>query len=228
MIKTDNLLFRFVHATDLHYEAGSHPAVPEANARISCAINDMNNLNAEQPLSFVILSGDLSNCGSASERELWDAKTLYDSLDVPYYTVAGNHDLAPNRKFAAMYPGKEDYHEGTIKTSSYASVFGPQGLRFSFEKDGYHFIGMSLRDEDPDGVLDWLEQEVERIQEKGILVAHYGLYPPRDAGQLHTWGFSRIGAILPRLRSILSRAGTKIIAYLYGHNHINSAVRKNG
>ena len=227
-MKTDKLLFRFVHATDLHYDAASNPAVPMANARVSCLINDINTFNAEAPVDFVILSGDLSNCGAASEHALSDAKQLCDRLHAPYYAIAGNHDLAPNRRYAAMYPGKEDYHEGVIETSNYARIFGERGLRFSFERFGYHFVGVSLRDEDPDGMLDWLELEIEKIQERGIVVAHYGLYPPRDSGLMHTWGFSRIGTILPRLRSILDQAGTKIVAYLYGHNHINSVVKKNG
>ena len=157
-----------------------------------------------------------------------EAKSLYKSFDIPYYAVAGNHDLAPNRKFAAMYPGKEDFHEGPLDTSYYVEVFGTQNCSFSFVKGGYHFIGVTLRDEDSEGALDWLEQEIETAQGQCIIVSHYGLYPPRDAGSLHTWGFARIGTILPRFRSIISRAGTKITAYLYGHNHINSVVKKNG
>lgn len=227
-MKKNNLLFRFIHATDLHYESGSNPAVPLAKARVACLINDIKVNNAKEPIDFVILSGDLSNCGAANECELWDVKQLLDGLELPYYTVAGNHDLAPNRKFAAMYPGKEDYYEGSIETSGYARVFGSQGIRFSFAKDGYHVVGVSLRDEDPDGMLDWLEKQIDAIPEKGIVVAHYGVYPPRDAGTLHTWGFARINSILPRLRSILTQAGPKIMLYLHGHNHINSLIKQNG
>jgi DNA repair exonuclease SbcCD nuclease subunit len=227
-MKTSKPLFRFAHATDLHYEIGSNPAVPEANARTSCLINDINAHNSKNPLSCVILSGDLSNRGAAKKDELSEAKSQCDRLQVPYYAIAGNHDLAPNRKHAAMYPVKEAYHEGTLRTSNFGRIFGAHGIRFSFAKDHIHFIGVSLRDKDPDGVLDWLEEEVNGIQGQGIIVSHYGLYPPRDAGPLHTWGFARIGDILPRLRSIISNSGTKILAYLYGHNHINSVVERNG
>jgi hypothetical protein len=85
-----------------------------------------------------------------------------------------------------------------------------------------------LRDGDPEGNLDWLEEEIARTPDQVILMTHYGIYPPREAGFLHTWGFGRIGTSLPRLRTILARAGNKVLAYLYGHNHINSVVKRDG
>ena len=227
-MKTNKPLFRFIHATDLHFDAGLNPSTPEANARIACLINDINVLHAEEPIDFVILSGDLTDSGSAIRSELSEAKRFLDRLDVPYYTVAGNHDLAPHRGIAVNYPGREDYYEGTIETSNYARVFGAEGLRFSFRKNGYHFAGVSLRDEDPDGALDWLEQTIDSLPDKCIVTSHYGLYPPREAGALHEWGFARIGNILSRLQSIINRSDGRVIAYLYGHNHINSVIQKNG
>ncbi len=216
-------MFDFVHATDLHYETNCSHQVPEANARIACLINDINSL-ADKP-AFVLLSGDLTNCGSANHAKLFEARSIFDALDSPYYVVAGNHDLAPSRRFAAMYPGKEDYHEGPINESNYGKVFP---ARFSFQAEGYSFVGVSLRDEDPDGMLDWLDSAIKVMPGKGIVVAHYGLYPPRKAGPLYTWGFARICNILPRLKSIIEGAGSRILAYLYGHNHINSVVERNG
>ncbi len=216
-------MFSFIHATDLHYETNGSVQVPEANARIACLKDDINSL--EHKPDFILLSGDLTNCGAAKQADLLEAKSIFDAFDSPYYVVAGNHDLAPSRKFAAMYPGKEDYHEGPINDSNYGKVFP---ANFSFQAEGYFFVGVSLRDEDPDGMLDWLEASIDVIPGKGIIVAHYGLYPPRKAGPLHTWGFSRICNILPRLRSIIDGAGSRIVAYLYGHNHINSLVVRNG
>ncbi len=214
-------MFSFIHATDLHYETNGPTQVPEANARIACLIDDINGL--ERKPDFVLLSGDLTNSGSANHAELLEARSMLNTLTMPYYVVAGNHDLAPNRKIAAGYPGKEDYHEGPINNSNYARIFP---MNFAFQVQGYAFAGVSLRDGDPDGMLDWLAAAVADIPEKGIVVAHYGLYPPRTAGPLHTWGFSRIATILPRLRSIIDNAGPRIVAYLYGHNHINSVVNR--
>ncbi|MCD6219579.1 metallophosphoesterase [Candidatus Calescamantes bacterium] len=220
-------LFCFVHATDLHYEIGNNPEVPEANDRIFCLINDINHLSEKEPLEFVIFTGDITNKGSANIDELSKIRSLLDNnLKVPYYVIAGNHDLAPNRKIAASYPGKEDYHEGIIETSNYARIFN-NGIKFSFQRCGYNFIGFSLRDKDPDGILDWVEHKIERTKGRIILISHYGLYPARDAGPMYKWDFVRIGSLIPRLREIVNRKN-KVILYLYGHNHINSVLVKDG
>lgn len=225
-MKDEPLLFRFAHATDLHYETANPPQEALANSRFSCLIDDLNQVNKTSPLDFAILSGDLSNCGAANQADLVGAKQLCEGLDMAYHAIAGNHDLAPHRECAAAYPGKEDYHEGPMATSNYASVFGEERLKFSFEEQGYHFVGVSLRDEDPDDMLDWLAAELDRIPGRGIVVAHYGLYPARQEGRLRTWGFQRIGKILPRLRSMIDAARPRIVAYLYGHNHVNSVVKQ--
>ncbi len=224
----DNPLFRFVHATDLHYEAGRSPEIPEANDRIRCFIRDINRLDGSYPLNFILLSGDLTNRGAAVKHELQEAAKLFKGLNVPFHAVAGNHDFAPSRSFAANYPGKEDYHEGPFESSAFANVFGEAGLKFSFEKEGYSFIGFSLRENDPDGVLPWLAEEASRLKGNGIFMGHYGLYPARDEGRLATWGFGRINSSLPRLREIIDGAGRKILLYLHGHDHINSVRNRCG
>jgi hypothetical protein len=108
-------------------------------------------------------------------------------------------------------------------------VFGEEGMRFSVGWKGLRFIGVSLRDEEPDRALDWLEEELDRskgrMDERMVIVGHYGLYPPRDAGPLANWGFARIGSLLPRLRSIVAASGSRPSLYLHGHNHINSLRR---
>lgn len=227
-MNSNNPLFSFIHASDLHYETGEKIQEPMANARISCMIKDINNMQRAENIRFVLLSGDITNRGSANEEELAGAKAALGALDVPYHAVAGNHDLAPHRKFAEMYPGKEDLHDGPVWTSNYSKIMGAENTRFSFEEQGYHFLGVSPRNEDPDNMLDWLEHEIAAIPGKGFVMAHYGLYPPRNAGVLHGWGFARIEKILPRFRSIMEQAGKKIVAYLYGHNHVNSIVNVNG
>jgi 3',5'-cyclic AMP phosphodiesterase CpdA len=220
-------LFSFVHATDLHFESGPEPSVPEANARIACLIDDVNALSGPNQPSFVILSGDLTNVGCAREADLVSVKGMCDQLTAPWHAIAGNHDFAPNPEIAARYPGKEDYFDGSFETSPYGRVFGSEGHHFSFSTEGYHFIGFTLRDGDPDGSLDWLKTELDGHPSGPIIVvAHYGLYPPREAGPLNTWGFARVASCLPRLRSMVEKKGSQVVAYLYGHNHINSVLKR--
>lgn len=217
-------LFTFVHATDLHYESGD----PLSVDRVACLIDDINRLDDPDCPAFVILTGDLTNIGCARESDLIAVKGLLDDLTAPWHAIAGNHDFAPNREIASRYPGKEDYYDGPIETSSFGRVFGAEGHHFSFGISGYHFLGFTLRDGDPDGSLDWLEAELDQLASGPIVIAaHYGLFPPRDAGPLHTWGFARIASCLPRLRSLVASKGNLVAAYLYGHNHINSVVKRN-
>ena len=216
-------IFSFAFATDLHFELGAHHDIPKANARISCLMSDLD----KHQIDFTLLGGDVTQCGSAKIDELATIKTNLDKLRSPYFMVAGNHDLAPNQGFAARYSGKEDYHTGTIETSNFHQVFGDKGVRFSFIKENIHFIGISLRNNDPDGALDWLEKEVLQSKLPKIIMTHYGLYPPRNSGSpLESWGFARIATCIPRLSSIIEHPSSRVIAYLYGHNHINSVVKK--
>lgn len=221
-------LFSFIHATDLHCESGSADKMPVANLRTACFIEDINEEKFFARPSFIIISGDLSERGSAYSQDLVVAETLCDLLKVPYFIIPGNHDLAPDRETAAHYPGKEDYHEGSIDTSNYVRVFGRENLSFSFKHDSIHFLGMSLRNDDPDKMLDWLENEINTTKLEKIIVSHYGLYPARKAGPLAAWGFRRISSIITRLKSIVENPDNNVIAYLYGHNHINSVVLNKG
>jgi DNA repair exonuclease SbcCD nuclease subunit len=217
-------IFSFIFATDLHFETNANHDVPEDNARIHCLLDDAN----KQDPDFVLFGGDITQRGSAQLNELIMAKETLDKLKVSYFLVAGNHDLAPNREVAAIYPGKEDYHNGQVETSNFYQVFGDKGIRFSFQKGNIQFIGISLRNDDPDGALDWLEQEISQTNLPKIIMTHYGIYPPRDSdSSLERWGFARIGSSIPRLRSIIEYQGSGVIAYLYGHNHINSMIKKN-
>ncbi len=227
MTTMNKSMFRFIHATDLHYEIGFNRHVPKANLRIACLIEDIKRIHAKEPLMFVLFTGDLTEKGSACKKELSGAKDILDTLPVPYYVIAGNHDLAPNRTIAAAYPGKEDYHEGPVSTSNYSEIFGMERTRFSFRAADYLFAGVSLRDHDPDGMIDWLEKEICG-RTKVVLAAHYGLYPARDSGPLNKWGFARIGSLIQRLRSIVKNENNGVLLYLYGHNHVNSVIENGG
>jgi DNA repair exonuclease SbcCD nuclease subunit len=216
--------FKFVFATDLHYDGSSNPVISEANSRIVCLLEDIKHTDPD----FILLGGDLSQRGSAEKHDLSILKSMLDNLKLPYYLVAGNHDLAPHKEIAAQYPGKEDYHYGEINTSNFCSIFGLDGIRFSFSKGNIQFTGISLRNNDPDNNLDWLEQELNKNSLPKIVITHYGIFPPRESGShLEQWGFSRINQCLSRLREIIEKPSLKVIAYLHGHDHINSVTKKN-
>lgn len=105
--------FRFAHISDTHI--GSTTAAEDLRR----TVNDINNLGN---ISFAILTGDITEFGSDEQFRL--AKQILDSLKIPWYIVPGNHDM------------KWSESGGT----SFAKIFGAE--RFSFDFNGYRFIGM--------------------------------------------------------------------------------------
>lgn len=103
---------RFAHITDTHI--GSRTSVEDLEKTVA-DINTLKNIN------FVILSGDITEFGS--DEELKQAKSIIDHLNKPWYIVPGNHDSKWSES----------------GNNSFVRIFGCE--EFSFEKNGYLFIG---------------------------------------------------------------------------------------
>ena len=105
--------FRFAWLSDTHVGSGS------GEQDLRAAVRDINSLTG---LSFVVLSGDVTEYGSREQLRL--AKDLLDGLKIPSHVIPGNHDTKWSESgatdFARLW--KED--------------------RFVFEQDGFRFIGI--------------------------------------------------------------------------------------
>jgi len=73
--------FKFAWLTDTHVGSTSGAADLELSVR---------DINANDDLAFVVLSGDITEMGSDAQLDL--AKSILDSLRKPYYIIHGNHD----------------------------------------------------------------------------------------------------------------------------------------
>ena len=73
--------FRFALVTDIHISG------VESKEDLRRTVEDINSLS---DIAFVIVSGDVTEFGSYEELHM--AKLLLDELQVPYYTIPGNHD----------------------------------------------------------------------------------------------------------------------------------------
>jgi len=104
--------FKFAHVTDTHV-GGSTGA-----SDLQQTVEDINQQN---DLDFVILSGDVTEFGS--EKELMEAKAILNKLKIPVYVIPGNHDSKWSES------GNNDF----------VRIFGNE--YFSFEKNGFLFIG---------------------------------------------------------------------------------------
>lgn len=103
---------RFAFLTDIHYSEGSQRAED-----LKTCIRDINSRN----LDFVIVGGDLTDFGSDAQIRL--VRSALDSLEIPFYAVAGNHDAK--------------WSESGCNT--FREVFGYEN--FCFSKGGWRFVG---------------------------------------------------------------------------------------
>jgi 3',5'-cyclic AMP phosphodiesterase CpdA len=106
--------FRFAFISDTHI--GSPDGRAEEDLRRTVA--DINQL---KDVAFVVITGDITELGMNTELAL--AKHIFDSLNIKYYIIPGNHDTGWSES-------------GGL---SFTKVFGSD--KFHFTYNGIHFIG---------------------------------------------------------------------------------------
>ena len=153
---------RFAWLSDTHLSAGSR----HFDDRRFC----IGRINADPSIAFTILSGDVTNFGSDSEIEA--AKALLDSLQNPYYVLAGNHDTKWSES------GGETFFR----------VFGYEHI--DFEAGGIRFLGCPggpmmrmAPGQTPSWSLHWLDSTLRTIpaRQRVVFVNHY----PQDSCSLN-------------------------------------------
>lgn len=149
--------FRFAFVTDIHI--GSPNGSPEEDLR-----RTVRDIVAMDDIAFVLLTGDITELGTDQEIAL--AKSILDSLDVPWYIIPGNHDTGWSES-------------GGV---SFIRMFGSD--KFSFTYNGVRFLGCAsgpyVRMSDghvPRDAVNWLEKELKKLSPTDplIMVNHYPL-----------------------------------------------------
>ncbi|MEI7831514.1 MAG: PQQ-binding-like beta-propeller repeat protein, partial [Prolixibacteraceae bacterium] len=102
----------FAHVTDTH--VGGQTGASDLEKTIE-------DINSQKEIDFVLLTGDITEFGS--DEELLQAKNIIEKLNIPFYALPGNHD--------SKWSESGD--------NSFVTIFGSE--RFSFERNGIHFIG---------------------------------------------------------------------------------------
>ncbi|MCX6569005.1 MAG: PQQ-binding-like beta-propeller repeat protein [Candidatus Aminicenantes bacterium] len=180
---------RFAWLSDTH--VGSDRGAADLRACVS-------DINARPGLSFVLVTGDVTEMGSYVNLRL--AKDILDGLRVPYHIIPGNHDT--------KWSGSGG--------SDFARLWGAD--RFAFESGGFRFIGLSQGPILRMGDGNWAPQDVRWLEallaEAGgatkptVFVSHY----PLDAS-IANWY-----VVLDKLKTIPT------VAVLVGHGHKNRAM----
>lgn len=186
--------FRFAFISDTHI--GSPNGSSEEDLR-----RTVNDINGIEDLSFVVLTGDITELGKSKELEL--AKKLLSELKIRYYIIPGNHDT------------------GWSETGGlgFTKIFGYDKFHFTF--NGVHFLGTPsgpyVRMSDghvPRDAMNWLTDELKKItdNEPIVFLNHY----PLDNG-LDNW--YEVIDMLKKKNTILA---------LCGHGHANRKVNAEG
>jgi outer membrane protein assembly factor BamB/predicted phosphodiesterase len=179
--------FRFAWLSDTH--VGSTTGEEDLRA----TVRDVNSLSN---LSFVVISGDVTEYGSREQLRL--AKEILDGLKIPCHVIPGNHDTKWSESGATDFPRiwKED--------------------RFVFEHGGMCFIGihegplMKMGDGhwSPQDVR-WLDKTLKALRDPRQPVVFITHYPIDD-------GIANWYAVL----DLLKKFNTQVC--LCGHIHRNS------
>jgi outer membrane protein assembly factor BamB len=180
---------RFAWLSDTH--VGSDRGADDLRASVS-------DINATPGLSFVLVTGDVTEMGSYTNLRL--AKDILDGLLIPYHIIPGNHDT--------KWSGSGG--------SDFARLWGAD--RFAFESGGFRFIGLSQGPILRMGDGNWAPQDVRWLEgllaESGgatkptVFISHY----PLDES-IANWY-----VVLDKLKTIPT------VAVLVGHGHKNRAM----
>ncbi len=180
---------RFAWLSDLH--VGSDRGAGDLRASVA-------DINAISGLSFVLVTGDITEMGSLDNLGL--AKQILDGLAVPYHIIPGNHDTKWSESGG----------------SDFARLWGDD--RFSFDSGGFRFIGLSQGPALRMGDGNWAPQDVRWLEglladraaaaKPTIFVSHYPLDP----------GIANWYVVLDKLKAVPT------VAVLVGHGHKNQVL----
>lgn len=184
--------FKFALITDTHI------GNPNNDEDLIRTVNDINSI---PEIAFVIVSGDITEFGSFDE--ITTAKQILDNLNVPHYSIPGNHD--------------SNWSESG--TNDFLRIFGNE--TFGFEYNGYKFIGLASGPnmrmspgQIPRENLTWFFSELENT-DKNMPIVYVNHYP-MDEG-LNNW-FEVMDALRPYNVKLM----------LCGHGHNNRAMSFEG
>ena len=153
---------KFAYLSDIH--------ICEGSPRIENLRRCIEDINRQPDIQFTLFGGDITEFGA--DHEIVMTKAMIDSLDHPYWIVAGNHDAK--------------WSESGCNT--FAKVFGYE--QFEFDAGGIRFLGCNSGPNMrmapallPHESLVWLDSIMTAIpkQQPVIFVNHY----PQDTSILN-------------------------------------------
>lgn len=143
--------------------------------------------NHAKKLEFVIGLGDYTEVGT--KEELTKAKQVFDSADLRYFLLVGDHDLWDARDKQSL-PSADAEGKKLGAVANFVKVFGSayqsfvhQNVKFILINNADNYLGLL------DDQLEWLNSELKRAQDDNtnlvFVFLHEPIYHPSST---HTMG----------------------------------------
>lgn len=172
---------------EMHFNGNSKPHYPKTEYALPIFFDMLKKRISD--FDMMIIVGDCVNAGSANIEELVLLKKKLDSIGIEYHLVAGNHDIAPSKKYAGWYPGMEDMEDCRLEETNFAKVFGVKAIREVVDLGHVQLVMFSVRDNDEDGQLKWLRKVLSN-KKKSLVFCHYPVLESREGGFCSNWKYS--------------------------------------
>ena len=185
--------FQFAQITDTHI--GSSTSAEDLRRTVI-------DIDKNDSIAFVIISGDITEFGSDSEFIL--AKQILDSLNKPWYIIPGNHDTKWSESGG----------------NSFRQIFGSE--TFAFRYGRFMFIGTNSGPnmrmgpgQIPIENIVWLDSLLLNQKEKELPIIYFNHYPPAE--DINNWY-----EVIDLLKSC------NIQLTICGHGHANKELISEG
>lgn len=159
-------------------ESGTSKLFEYTEAHVANAVADI----ADRDVDAMVCAGDITKDGEPWNFDRFDE--LVADLDVPFYSIPGNHDVP-----------KEGYDHENLPMAEFAERYTPdgQGVPFHVRVGGIDLIGLNTAGTEewlydshagtvPQEQLDWLEETLPET-ETPVVLAHHNL--PAMSDQVH-------------------------------------------
>jgi hypothetical protein len=223
---------KFAIINDMHigpadsgfYKGVQRKLIDESERLVKRFVEEM---NAKELPEFVVNLGDSIediNDRSVDIESFKKAMSLLSPLQMPTYTLIGNHDVR------------------TLTQDEIAQMLGYEHMYQSFDHGGYHFVTLSfemtgnhtkdvadIAAEVPKQQLQWLEDDLSKTNLPAVVFIHYGLAEDDMVGNFWFEGAPAHAFIGNReeVRKLIEDSG-KVKAVFNSHQHWNRMHTHNG